>query len=477
MNLDETIEKITKEVLNKIQGSNINIPSMSGSANRKNILVILTGSDWQINKVFTYLKMLSTTNNLTFILSKSAEKIIGGARVQAEFSNPKIIFSSDSYKAKDLTNQFDIIIAPTMTLTTISKLSNLIGDNLITNILIQGLISNKSIVATKDTLLHDGMETTLSFQHTINSYINRVSSYGVIVVNVDDLYSLNLDSLVKTGSHFTGETFYKTMLSKCSADSLECSACGLCISRTPERVKEIVDSGAARVSSSVGVKNVASNIARYIDHTLLKPDVKEEQIKKLCEEAKEYQFASVCVNPGWVKLSAELLKGTPVKVCTVVGFPLGATSTEAKVAETIQAIKDGADEIDMVINVGALKSGKFDFVREDIRRVKQACGNILLKVILETCLLTDDEKIKACELSKEAGADYVKTSTGFGSGGATAADIALMRSVVGPSMGVKASGGIKNAKIAQEMLRFGATRIGASASVEIVKGLTSKSDY
>ncbi|MFZ2961333.1 MAG: deoxyribose-phosphate aldolase [Candidatus Ozemobacteraceae bacterium] len=213
-------------------------------------------------------------------------------------------------------------------------------------------------------------------------------------------------------------------------------------------------------------------LARTIDHTLLKATATTAEVTKLCEEARQYRFASVCVNPFHVALSAKLLQSSPVKVCTVVGFPLGATSTYTKVAETRDAVANGADEIDMVINVGALKSKDYEMVKNDIARVVEAANGRTVKVILETSLLNQEEKIKGCELSKAAGADFVKTSTGFSTGGATVEDIALMRRTVGPSMGVKASGGVKDTAIAQQMIAAGATRIGASASIAIVKGVS-----
>jgi len=213
-------------------------------------------------------------------------------------------------------------------------------------------------------------------------------------------------------------------------------------------------------------------LARYIDHTILKPDAKEADVIRVCKEALEYKFASVCVNPYYVKLVHSLLQGTEVKVCTVVGFPLGATTKEQKAFEASQAIENGAAEVDMVINIGALKSNKLDEVEEDIRAVAEACkGKALLKVIIETCLLTDEEKVTACKIAKKAGADFVKTSTGFSTGGAAVEDIALMRKTVGPEMGVKASGGIRNLEAALKMIEAGATRIGASASVSIIEEL------
>jgi deoxyribose-phosphate aldolase len=222
---------------------------------------------------------------------------------------------------------------------------------------------------------------------------------------------------------------------------------------------------------------MTQNYAAMIDHTLLKADATRDQIATICEEAKKYVFASVCVNPTWVKYSAELLAGTEVKVCTVIGFPLGANTSEVKAFETKNAIENGAGEIDMVINIGALKNGEYDLVRDDIKAVVDAANGTLVKVIIETCLLTDEEKVKACELSVEAGADFVKTSTGFSTGGATAEDIALMRKTVGPDLGVKASGGVRSLEDMQKMIENGATRIGASSGVAIMNGLTSDSNY
>ncbi len=208
---------------------------------------------------------------------------------------------------------------------------------------------------------------------------------------------------------------------------------------------------------------------RMIDHTLLASDATEAQIKKICDEAKTYHFASVCVNPCWVSFCAEELKGTDSKVCTVIGFPLGATSTKSKEEEIRQAILDGAEELDMVINIGKLKDHQDDYVENEIRSLKEICGKLVLKVIIETCLLTDEEKIRVCLLAKKAGADFVKTSTGFSKWGAKVEDVALMRKTVGPEMGVKASGGVRNKEEMEAMIKAGATRIGTSHGVELVK--------
>lgn len=237
-----------------------------------------------------------------------------------------------------------------------------------------------------------------------------------------------------------------------------------------QRVQPVVNAGADRIASTLGVAPTDGSLAHMIDHTILKPDATQDEIAQLCYEARKHKFASVCVNPTHVKLCAELLEGSDVLVCTVVGFPLGATSTETKVFETQQAIRDGATEVDMVINVGALKSRDYELVERDIASIARAChaGNAILKVIIEAALLTDEEKVIACQLAKSARADFVKTSTGFGPGGATAEDVALMRRVVGPGIGVKAAGGIRTLDDAQKMIAAGASRIGASASIKII---------
>jgi deoxyribose-phosphate aldolase len=244
-----------------------------------------------------------------------------------------------------------------------------------------------------------------------------------------------------------------------------------CFVKCPDRMKAIIATGGVRFGLTGAESEAARQVALYIDHTLLKPDATRDEILTVCEEGARFGFASVCINPIWVREAACALRGSGVKVCTVIGFPLGANAPDTKLYEARRAIFDGASELDMVINVGALKSGDFDLVRRDIAGVVEVAheAGCLSKVIIETALLSDEEKIRACQLSKEAGADFVKTSTGFSKGGATVADIALMRRTVGGQMGVKASGGVRDLKQAQEMIRAGATRIGASVGVRIVQ--------
>ncbi len=259
-----------------------------------------------------------------------------------------------------------------------------------------------------------------------------------------------------------------------------CADChGSCAAHSPDTVRRVVAYGAERVSFHGHGGEVPTDLAQYIDHTLLKPDASAEDIDKLCAEAVEYGFAAVCVNPTWVKRAASNVKGSGVTVASVVGFPFGATPSQIKAMEARRVIRDGAHEIDMVINIGALKSGNHELVRDDIAKVSDACheAGALNKVIIETALLTDEEKVIASHLAKLAKADFVKTSTGFAGGGATVHDVLLMRETVGPQMGVKASGGVRSRHDAQEMIAAGATRIGASAGIAIVTGGTSSEQY
>ncbi len=255
-----------------------------------------------------------------------------------------------------------------------------------------------------------------------------------------------------------------------------CGCTSECFNRCPERMHRIVDAGAARIGLFLGQTGSARDWASLVDHTLLKPEATDQDIRKLCEEAAAYRFASVCVNPTWVRAATCNLRGTGVPVCTVIGFPLGATLADVKAYEARRTIFDGATEVDMVINVGALKSGDDCLVEHDIRSVVEVAHEYtaICKVIIETALLTDDEKVRACLAAKRAGADFVKTSTGFAKGGATVADVALMRRTVGSELGVKASGGVKGLEDARKMVEAGATRIGASVGVKIAQEAAGK---
>ncbi|HVF86264.1 MAG TPA: deoxyribose-phosphate aldolase [Pyrinomonadaceae bacterium] len=281
------------------------------------------------------------------------------------------------------------------------------------------------------------------------------------------LHNGNLESLV--------EQITDVIVARLNGDGQDeaamCGCASRCFDRCPERMRRVVDAGAARIGVVLGESASARDWASLVDHTLLKPEAAETDIKRLCDEAAQFRFASVCVNPTWVRAAACNLRGTNVPVCTVIGFPLGATLSDVKVYEARRAILDGAREVDMVINVGALKSGDDCAVEYDIRAVVEAAHEygVLCKVIIETALLTDDEKVRACLAAKRAGADFVKTSTGFAKGGATVADVALMRRTIGAEMGVKASGGVKGIADARQMVEAGATRIGASVGVKIAQ--------
>lgn len=260
----------------------------------------------------------------------------------------------------------------------------------------------------------------------------------------------------------------------CDGPAEHCASCGLCTARRPEAVRSVIAEGAGRVGSALGTGEVGGDIAGMIDHTLLKAEATADDVRKLCEEARKHRFASVCVNTTWVPLCKRLLAGSGVMVCAVVGFPLGAMAPNAKAFEAREAVRAGAEEIDMVINQGALKSRDYALVQEDIRKVVEAARPARVKVILETGALSQEEKIIAISLSKVAGAAFVKTSTGFGPGGATTEDVALMRRLVGNELGVKASGGVRTCEDAEKMRAAGASRIGASASVAITAGCAQK---
>lgn len=257
---------------------------------------------------------------------------------------------------------------------------------------------------------------------------------------------------------------------RCERTAAECAGCGYSVRRRPEDALKIISLGAVRLSAKSGIGHVRADLAPYIDHTLLKPDATRDDLRRLCEEAARFGFASVCVNSANVRFCKTLLQGKNVMVVAVVGFPLGASSPEAKAFEAREAVRNGADEIDMVMNIGALKSKDYALVLEDIRKVVKAVAPKKVKVIIETGMLSHNEKVVACALAKVGGAAFVKTSTGFGPGGATAQDVALMKEVVGEEVEVKASGGIRTPEAAQQMIEAGATRIGASASVAIVTG-------
>jgi deoxyribose-phosphate aldolase len=457
--------------------------------------VVLTAGDFQLDEVYRQLGVLvDRAQRVRLFLSPSARKVLDLPAIRRACPHAELLPSELGFELRRLVEEADAVLLPTLTLSLASKLAHLDGDTAASILPIYALSRGKPVLACTQGLY--GLRSDLpgagpAFRSKLELILSGMKEVGVLVVPIVQLASFPLSGSVTVGNPApkpAGSSSSSPALARpgssgpvgsskttaCNGTPEQCAGCGLCAEKNPPAVESLVRSGAARIGAAAGTRVTNRQVAQMIDHTLLKADATEAEIRKLCAEAREHGFASVCVNPGWVGLSAELLAGSPVKVCTVIGFPLGATTPTAKAVETRDAIANGATEVDMVINVGALKSGNDDLVRRDIAAVvESARGQAITKVILETALLSREEKVKACLLAKMAGADFVKTSTGFSTGGATVEDIALMRETVGPEMGVKASGGIRSAEDAQAMIAAGATRIGASASVAIAKGTSA----
>jgi deoxyribose-phosphate aldolase len=465
MELEHLVDKIAREVIESINNKSsqtkaMEMPSAVSYHSSINIpgpgdAVILACSSNLDSNAFRELISTLHTRNIhvsTVMVPQSAPITLDGVKA--------IRCDSVADTTAAVRNAGKVIILMN-DIATISRIANLTADRYDIESLLLAIESGKEVWGIR-TLA----KLPAPIENKINQFIREIESYGIKIMDLGiRTNSMSPVSVITTATSITSSTC------SCPANSgNECSSCGLCANLNVDQVRNIVDTGAERVSAAPGVSLVSSEIAGMIDHTLLKPDATREQVMKLCEEARQYKFASCCVNPTWVRTVAENLKGSPVKTCVVIGFPLGANSSVIKAMETRDSIAAGADEVDMVINVGALKAGDNDHVLKDIKSVVDAAQGRIVKVILETALLSDEEKVRACELAKQAGADFVKTSTGFGPGGATAKDVALMRKTVGKYMGVKASGGIRDFATANEMVQAGATRIGASASVGIVKG-------
>lgn len=485
------VEKITRDIVAKY----------ASKISSKKILAVFMGGDRNLNEAILAVKKISENYETKILLTKSAEKIIGIEK----FSNIKAELLKDDGNQDPIaiSSWPDILIIPILTLNGLTKIAGLVPDSLHSNVIIGCLERGIPIVAARDSIWCSCYTPPVPgspLYRKVEEYIGQVKGFGVKVISVSELAKEILGSgdaatsgneikltMSSSGKIFngaskiggpsleTGKSSFKVKTiagDECPAftkPDIECSDCGKCVEKKSGSVQAVVAAGADRISAR-DAKNIGDQLAPLIDHTVLKANVTQEEIGKLCEEARKFSFASVCVNPGYVSLSKKLLAGSPVKVCTVIGFPLGATTPTVKAIEARDAIANGADEIDMVINVGALKSGNLALVLDDIKAVREATRGKILKVILETAYLSKDEKVKACRLSKEAGADFVKTSTGFGPSGATVEDIRLMRETVGPTMGIKASGGIRTQDDARKMVEAGATRVGASASVAIVLG-------
>ncbi len=453
MNIEQITQEVVKELMQEMY---LGAASNSPAVPYRRVLILLCRSDLPVQPIFAKLGSWKNKAELTVRAPRWAQSLWRGeslSEVKTEF------ISFDSGKeAKDLVNNCDRVALIGATRTILHKIGRMDRDSLASAVAVEALQRNKPVM-----MLDDSWE---SYQ----SEANKVQDMGVhfgALTDVDRIFPVPPMPMMPSGSA-------RPAAAAPAQNPLpaNCTACqdGTCVTHWSERVRRMMEAGAQRVSSALGLHAVPKDLASMIDHTLLKPEATEDQVRKLCAEAAEYHFASVCVNPGYVSLCAQLLKGTGVMVCTVVGFPLGATDSQTKADETRHAIANGADEIDMVINIGALKSRNYQKVEDDIRAVVQAASGKTVKVILETSLLNDEEKVTACKLSEKAGAHFVKTATGFGPGGATEADIALMRRTVRKDMEVKASGSIRDQATALKMIQAGATRIGASASIAIVKG-------
>lgn len=474
LNLESLIQETAKKVLATIgessQTKSTELPKTESRDSR--LVTVIDGSGVGLNHALEELQTMAAAGIChQVVLTKSIDPTklsLSGFEVIA----PRAIVEV----AEDC-----LIYIPYLSIGLAAKIANLFADEAALRILTKGIIRQQKIFIGRselEILLADKRCLSFGLSQRLKEYQRLIKSYGLSVVK-DSQQVVNACNALHSVSLATQKL--KQQLAEpqktnanCTVGSTGCLACGQCVSLNQAGVNNLIDSGAERVSASPGLSEVSNKLAGMIDHTQLKPNTTEADITKLCTEARKYRFASVCVNPSYVEHAAKLLQGSTVKVCTVIGFPLGATTSTTKALETRDAIANGATEIDMVINVGALKSGNNALVKKDIEAVVAAAkGQAIVKVILETSLLTDEEKVRACLLCKYADADYVKTATGFGPGGATVEDIALMRKTVGAEMGVKASGGIRDFDAAQAMIKAGASRIGASASVSIVKGSKS----
>ena len=445
------------------------------------LLVVLTAGDSQLDEVYRQVGRLGDlAPRVRVFLSPSARKVLDLPALRRACPMAELLPAEVGFELRGLVEEADAVLLPSLTLSLASKIAHLDGDTAASLFPIYALSRGKTVLACTQALY--GLRSDLPgaaapFRRKVDQIVAGMQEVGVQVVPLDQLGAAwGAPAVVSQAAAQAPVGGARAPVSppktaSCGGNAEHCAGCGLCVEKNPSAVQSLVRSGAVRVGAAAGTKVSNREVAGMIDHTLLKADATEAEIRKICAEAREHRFASVCVNPGWVGLCAQLLAGSSVKVCTVIGFPLGATTPTAKAVETRDAIANGASEVDMVINVGALKSGNDDLVRRDIAAVvESARGQAIVKVILETALLSREEKVKACLLAKMVGADFVKTSTGFSTGGATVEDIALMRETVGPDMGVKASGGIRSTEDAQAMIAAGATRIGASASVAIAKG-------
>jgi deoxyribose-phosphate aldolase len=497
--MEAIIEQIAKEVMLKLKSESANrgsayspvpqqqriVSAAPNAANAADTAVLLTAN----------FKVIGQTIDQVGTMLSAGGKLLVSSYVYQNFGNESLgrsfkLLHPGNIAAHQALEGVGHLLIPSMSINSLSKAANLIADSFATIVLSQALLEGIRVTVADESIIDAVRYYPSGVAKKIATLRRELEAMGVAFQRVP---GLQVTPSFKCADCAAGTCASCTTCSapKASApqaftaasvrsapatDACDPESCsksyGSCVTFCANKVKNVIEAGANRVDKGLDAPIPGHELARYIDHTLLKANATRDEIVKLCDEARQNTFASVCVNPANVALAAQLLQGCPVKVCTVIGFPLGATSTFVKAMETRDAIANGATEIDMVINVGALKSKDYELVKNDIARVVEAANGNTVKVILETALLNDEEKVKACELSKLAGADFVKTSTGFSSGGATLEDVCLMRQTVGPHMGVKASGGIRDNETAQRMIEVGATRIGASASVAIVRNET-----
>lgn len=456
MNIEKIAEEVTRELLSELYGGQA---AQSPAVPYSRVLIVFSRSDLDLQPVLAKLGQWKSRAHLQLVAPKWAQGLWSNAPFEAQ--GLEISFMSPEARpgqAKALLDSVDRLAIVGANRTLLQQIGRLNRESLASALVVEALSRSKTALLLDDFMLEHESELGKKLS-TLGVKLGRLSDLEHIFPLPPLPVSIMADAISAAGKA-------PSLPANCQGCELQ----GNCASACTDRVRSLVQSGAQRVASALGMHPVPADLAPLIDHTLLKPEATEAQVRQLCAEAKQYSFASVCVNPTWVPLSAQLLKGTPVKVCTVIGFPLGATDSKTKADETRNAIANGAQEIDMVLNVGALKSGKEKLVEEDIRAVVQAAAGNTVKVIFETSLLSDSEKVLACQLSTNAGAHFVKTSTGFGTAGATEQDVALMRRTIRPDMEVKASGSIRDRETAIKMVQAGATRIGASASIAIATG-------
>lgn len=487
----ELVERITRQVMERLgdtAGASSSGSSGAGSGTRRLLVVLGSGTTGLDEAVEQIRRAAANFGEVTLFITRCSESA-GTDKVFSErIPSARVLRVSGGANPDDCVGGSSAVVFPFCTMTTAAKIGLLVSDSSGPTIAVSALQKGIPLIIATNSIM-SGFTGNPAFQSVGDEHVSRMNRVGATTCDVRELASRisgGSAGAVSTGHSAAPARPTPSATIECRpvVDEMKAflmsalSEHPACAAVVRSAIDKCVEAGACRVGTD-GVcdpdAHSAGAVAGMIDHTLLKPNATPHDIEKLCEEARKHHFKSVCVNPQYVSLSKRLLQGSGVLVCTVVGFPLGATTASAKAGETRDAIADGADEIDMVINIGALKAGEYEKVKHDVESVVEAARGRTVKVILETSLLTDEEKVAGCQLSVSGGADFVKTSTGFGGGGATPEDIALMRKVVGPNIGVKASGGVRTKEDAEKLIAAGATRLGASASIAIATGQKSSS--